>query len=620
MRQENPCFGVARLLPALAPLVALLLFPCSAAGWAGETHAEIARLALAELSPARRDIAAFEDDIVDGASSAKQTENQWTSTLSSQADIEAEITLLTAISQKKGDTSHYFAYRMGVLSRAIADTALPLAASTDTKYSALLKKFETDIEGKVGSYKVRDVSCDFIKYPSTYLSRISSKSRVLEGGVRDAYLSGDGYGSVRERVVKPSLHRAVEATTSIWFTILSDDSPASNISTVARQNYYIDQIRLSSAKKNFDDVLSALQSLHAEGRHIPLTPSIVGRDFFDLPCNPQTSRIFGIAMLVDPRSAVIAEKKRACDEYVLMNPVIERKKTPAKRRIPGSLYGRGGRAPDIYVYQHVSGLLLLTSKVKDVGTDYVRLNFKPVKKTLTRTVIRHLPPESPTDSPIDEYDLEAIINSQAEEYGVDPALVKAIIRAESDFDPHAVSGAGARGLMQLMPSTALEMQVDDIFDPVQNVGGGVQYYARMLELFNNDTRLALAAYNAGPGNVLRYGGIPPFKETRNYVPKVLKFYDTYKEDDSPVRLRVALNERPAVDYLPEREVTREIEETVSPPSGEVRPEPAEEYVVVYLKNGSNMRGRAYEKTERGVRLMLERGWILIREDLITEII
>jgi hypothetical protein len=493
-----------------------------------------------------------------------------------------------------------------------------LASDPRPEYSTLLKSFEADIGGKSASYRVLDVSCVFIKYPSSYLDRLSSKSRILEGAVKDAYLSGDGYTDCRGKVVEPSLRRAVEASASIWFTILSDDSPPPDISASDRQGYYIDQIRLASANKNFDDVLAALQALHAEGRRIPLTPTIVGKDFLGLPCDTRTSRIYEAATLIDPGSAVIAEKKRACDEYVMMNPVIERKKTPEKITIPGYLQGRDGKAPDIYIYQHESGLLLLTSKVKEVGKDYVLHNFKPVKKTMRRRVVRRIASDSQTVTV--EVDLESIIRTHAKDYNVDPALIKAIIKAESDFDPHAVSRAGARGLMQLMPSTALEMQVDDIFNPIQNVGGGVQYYARMLELFNNDTRLALAAYNAGPGNVLRYGGIPPFKETKRYVPKVLKFYDEFKKNPTPVKkLIVALDERPAADYLPEVAVTREIEETMSHPSGEAPPEPGE-YVVVHLKNGNTMRGMAYEKTAHGIRLTLERGWVLIREDLITEII
>jgi hypothetical protein len=279
------------------------------------------------------------------------------------------------------------------------------------------------------------------------------------------------------------------------------------------------------------------------------------------------------------------------------------------------LYGRNGQAPDIYVYMHESGRLLLTSKVKEVGSDYVLLNFDPIKKITKRKVVRRFKGDPQTA----EFDLESIINSYCKDYGVQPAMVKAIIKAESDFDPYAVSHAGARGLMQLMPSTALEMQVDDIFDPIQNVGGGVQYFARMLETFNNDMSLALAAYNAGPSTVLRYGGIPPYEETREYVPRVMKYYEEYKNDPTPVKLKVALNQKPAADYLPDVEVTQEIEETVSSPTGKPKPK-SEQMVLIRLKNGNTMRGKSYERVTGAVRLELDRGWVLIREDLITEII
>lgn len=112
-------------------------------------------------------------------------------------------------------------------------------------------------------------------------------------------------------------------------------------------------------------------------------------------------------------------------------------------------------------------------------------------------------------------------------YEVDPKLVKAIIAIESCFDKKAISSVGARGLMQLMPATAKELGVKDSFDSNQNIRGGIKYFSQMLLRFNNNTELALAAYNAGPGAVEKYGGIPPYAETKAYVKKVLKRYANY---------------------------------------------------------------------------------------------
>ena len=102
-------------------------------------------------------------------------------------------------------------------------------------------------------------------------------------------------------------------------------------------------------------------------------------------------------------------------------------------------------------------------------------------------------------------------------YALDENLVHSVMRAESNYNPYAVSTAGARGLMQLMPGTAADMGVTDIFDPAQNIAGGTQYLAKMLSLFNNNVELALAAYNAGPNTVKECGGIPPIPETQQYV-------------------------------------------------------------------------------------------------------
>ena len=115
---------------------------------------------------------------------------------------------------------------------------------------------------------------------------------------------------------------------------------------------------------------------------------------------------------------------------------------------------------------------------------------------------------------------DPIIAEASAEYGVDPELVRAVIRAESRFDPMAESGAGAKGLMQLMPILSKELGVQDPFDPRENIFGGVKYLSKLLDRHNGDVNLALASYNAGPRNVARYRGVPPFKETRGYVKKI----------------------------------------------------------------------------------------------------
>ena len=120
--------------------------------------------------------------------------------------------------------------------------------------------------------------------------------------------------------------------------------------------------------------------------------------------------------------------------------------------------------------------------------------------------------------------LEMVIEKYAQQYGVDQDLVWAVIRQESGFNPHAVSPKGAMGLMQLMPGTASMLGVSDAFDVEQNIAGGIKYLEQCLNQFNQDVCLALAAYNAGPNNVVKYQGCPPFPETRQYVASVLKAY------------------------------------------------------------------------------------------------
>lgn len=116
------------------------------------------------------------------------------------------------------------------------------------------------------------------------------------------------------------------------------------------------------------------------------------------------------------------------------------------------------------------------------------------------------------------------IGAAAERYGVPQRLVSAVIRAESGFNPKAVSRKGARGLMQLMPSTASMLGVRDSFDPRENIDGGVRHLRALMDRFPNSLPLAIAAYNAGESAVLAHGGIPPYPETREYVDRVLRFY------------------------------------------------------------------------------------------------
>ncbi len=123
---------------------------------------------------------------------------------------------------------------------------------------------------------------------------------------------------------------------------------------------------------------------------------------------------------------------------------------------------------------------------------------------------------------------DSYIRSASRDYKLDPALVKAVIHVESDFNPLAVSPKGARGLMQLMPQTAARYREKDLFSPVANINVGTRHLASLIERYPNDLHLALAAYNAGEHNVDRYQGIPPFQETREYVKKVLKYRDRYR--------------------------------------------------------------------------------------------
>lgn len=134
---------------------------------------------------------------------------------------------------------------------------------------------------------------------------------------------------------------------------------------------------------------------------------------------------------------------------------------------------------------------------------------------------------TPAAAPAGAAPFRDLIEQAAARYGVDPALVTAVIQHESGFDPSATSPAGAAGLMQLMPSTAASLGVDP-YDPAQAIDGGTRYLAQQLARFGGVPALALAAYNAGPGAVERYGGVPPYPETQRYVRNVLATYEALR--------------------------------------------------------------------------------------------
>ena len=126
-----------------------------------------------------------------------------------------------------------------------------------------------------------------------------------------------------------------------------------------------------------------------------------------------------------------------------------------------------------------------------------------------------------------EGNLSSIFEAASERYGVPVNLLKAVAKAESNFEAGVTSSCGAMGIMQLMPSTASYLGVTDAYDPEQNIMGGARYLSQLLEQFGGNAQLAAAAYNAGAGNVLKYGGIPPFSETQGYVEKVMDYYTGY---------------------------------------------------------------------------------------------
>ncbi len=155
-------------------------------------------------------------------------------------------------------------------------------------------------------------------------------------------------------------------------------------------------------------------------------------------------------------------------------------------------------------------------------------NFQSLIQSLRPTSVEPISPEPPSiPSGSTEERIKNAVNDSAQRYNLPPALVLGFIKQESGFKPNARSWCGAQGLMQLMPGTARDLGVKDAWNIEQNIDGGCKYIRQMLDRFDGDLKKAVAAYNAGPGAVDKYNGIPPYKETQNYVPAVLAHYEKF---------------------------------------------------------------------------------------------
>lgn len=186
----------------------------------------------------------------------------------------------------------------------------------------------------------------------------------------------------------------------------------------------------------------------------------------------------------------------------------------------------------VFVFFQILGFLFLMPCIADVYRYVDKDRIIPLSNVSHEPQFKVWARERPVHirvgTDIGRYD--GLIAGTAGKYDLDFALVKAVIKAESNFNTNAVSRKGAKGLMQLMPQMASVLGVNDCFDPSDNIDGGIRFLRYLLDTYQGDLSLAMAAYNAGEGAVAKYRGIPPFSETRNYVRRVLEHYDQYRRE------------------------------------------------------------------------------------------